>query len=150
MVYPLAIEDLIPHRDRMKLIEDILEITDDGAVTSAVVSERWPLLQNSGVDPIVIIEIVAQTAAVHVSWKRGPCKGEGGGGLLVGIKSADFFMDSIPLRAVLITSVRNLYSAENYTVLEGTVHADGNSVGRVEIQVIRFESGEERPIRSKE
>ena len=150
MVHPLAIEDLIPHRDRMKLIEDILDITDESAVTSATVSERWPLVQNGGVDPIVIIEIVAQTAAVHVSRKRGPCRSDGGGGLLVGIKNADFFTDTIPLHAVLITTVRDLYSAENYTVLEGKVQKDDELIGRVEIQVIRFESGEERPIRSKE
>jgi predicted hotdog family 3-hydroxylacyl-ACP dehydratase len=150
MVYPTAIEDLIPHRDRMKLIEVILDITDDGAVTSAVVSERWPLLRNNGVDPIVIIEIVAQTAAVHVSWKRGACTSEGGGGLLVGIKKADFYTDSIPLHTVLTTTVRSLYSAENYTVLEGAVQEGANPVGRVEIQVIRFESGEDNPIRSEE
>jgi len=149
-VHPLAIEDLIPHRDRMKLIEEILDITDDSAVTSATVSEQWPLVQDGGADPIVIIEIVAQTAAVHVSCKKGPCGSEGGGGRLVGIKNADFFTDSIPLQAVLITTVRDLYSAENYTVLEGTVRQNDELIGRVEIQVIRFESGEERPMRSDE
>jgi predicted hotdog family 3-hydroxylacyl-ACP dehydratase len=136
----MDIEALIPHRGRMKLIDDVLDVNDDSAVTSAIVTERWPLCHGSFVDPIVLIEIVAQTASVHISWKKGADKGVGGGGWIVGIKSADFFLDRIPLHTELITTVRNLYSAENYNVLEGTVTAGKNIIGRIQIQVFRSES----------
>ncbi len=136
----MDIESLIPHRDRMKLINDVVEVNADRAVTSALVSERWPLCRGSFVDPLVLIEIVAQTAGVHISWKKGSDKGAGGVGWIVGIKEADFFLDRIPLQTVLITTVRNLYSAENYNVLEGTVMTGTELLCRVQIQVFRSES----------
>ena len=137
---PMDIESLIPHRDRMKLLNDVIEVNADMAVTSALVSELWPLRNGSFVDPLVLIEIVAQTAGVHISWKKGIDKGGGGQGWIVGIKDADFFLDRIPLQTVLITTVKNLYSAENYHVLEGTVMTGEELLCRIQIQVFRSES----------
>jgi len=139
VAFPIDIEALIPHRDRMKLINDLLDANDDTAVTSSLVSNRWPLCQGSFVDPIVLIEVVAQTAAAHIRWKKGVDKG-GGGGWLVGIKNADFFLDRIPLHTVLITTVKNLSSAENYNVLEGTVMTGTDLLARIQIQVFRSDS----------
>ena len=135
----LDIEKLIPHRGRMKLISDVLDINDHRAVSSSIVSDRWPLCHGSFVDPLVLIEIVAQTAGVHVSWKKGTGKGVGMG-WLVGIKSADFFQDRIPLHAELITTVKNLYSAEKYNVLEGTVVTGTELLCRIQLQVYRSDS----------
>jgi predicted hotdog family 3-hydroxylacyl-ACP dehydratase len=36
---PIDIETLIPHRDRMKLIDDVLEANADKAITSSLVSD---------------------------------------------------------------------------------------------------------------
>jgi predicted hotdog family 3-hydroxylacyl-ACP dehydratase len=135
----LDIEKLIPHRGRMKLIDDVLDINADTAVTSSIVSDRWPLFHGSFVDPVVLIEIVAQTAGVHVSWKKGIEKG-GRLGWLVGIKSADFIQDRIPFHAELITTVKNLYSTEQYHVLEGTVMTGTELLCRVQIQIYRSDS----------
>jgi hypothetical protein len=41
---------------------------------------------------------------------------------------------------VLITTVKNLSGAHNYNVLEGTVTAGTDLLGRIQIQVYRFES----------
>ena len=136
---PLDIEKLIPHRDRMKLINEVLEVNAEVAVTSSFVSDRWPLLQGAFVDPVVLIEIVAQTAGVLISWEKGPDKGEGGAGWLVGVKDADFFQDLIPLHTELISTVKNMYSADGYSVLEGTVRTGTELLCRVQIQVFRSE-----------
>ncbi len=137
----LDIEKLIPHRGRMKLIDNVLDINADTAVTSSLVSDQWPLFSGSSVDPIILIELVAQTAGVHISWKKGDDKGVGSIGWIVGIKSADFFLDRIPLCTPLITTVKNLYCAENYNVIEGKVTSGDALLGRIEIQVFRTESG---------
>ena len=135
----MDIETLIPHRDRMKLINKVLDVTADTAVTSAVVTDRWPLCHESFVDPLVLIEIVAQTAAVQIRMKKG-LDSDMGKGLLVGIKNADFFLDRIPLNTVLVTTVKNLSGAHNYNVLEGTVTAGTDLLARIQIQVLRFDS----------
>jgi predicted hotdog family 3-hydroxylacyl-ACP dehydratase len=135
----MDIETLIPHRGRMKLIDDVLDVNADKAVTLSLVSDRWPLCRGSFVDPIVLIELVAQTAGVHISWKKGVDKGVGEVGWIVGIKNADFFLDHIPLHTALTTTVKNLYSTENYNVLEGTVTAGTDILSRIQIQVFRSE-----------
>jgi len=137
--YP-PVDSLIPHRDRMKLVGEIVELTAESAVTRSVVSSQWPLLREKQVDPLVIIELAAQTSAIHVSWKKGAVHEKGGGGLLVGIKEAEFFLDFLPLEMTLITTIRDMYSFDHYTVLEGIVRTEsGDNVGQVEIQVIRFD-----------
>ena len=40
----IDIEQLIPHRDRMKLIDEVIESDDEKAVTESLVTEKWPVL----------------------------------------------------------------------------------------------------------
>jgi predicted hotdog family 3-hydroxylacyl-ACP dehydratase len=138
----MDIEALIPHRGRMKLIDEILTINTDIAVTCAKASDHWPLYQESFVDPIILIEIVAQTAAIHISWKSKSLKDSGGKGWLVGVKSADFFLDQIPVDTVLISTVRNLDSIDNYNVVNGEVKIGMDIVSRITIQVLRSGQGD--------
>lgn len=133
----MEIEALIPQRDRMKLLDEVVAVNEDIAVTSARVSHRWPLCQGSYVDPIVLIEIVAQTAAVFISCKKGIKTGGSMRGWIVGIKNADFFVDRIPLDTVLIATVKDLYHVDQYSVLDGEVTAAAKPLCRVQIQVFR-------------
>ena len=133
----MDIEALIPHRNRMKLLDDVIAANEESAVTSARVSHRWPLCQGDYVDPIVLIEIVAQTAAVFISCKKGINTRGSRRGWIVGIKNADFFVDRIPLETVLITTVKDLYHLDQYSVLDGEVTAAAKTLCRVQIQVFR-------------
>ena len=137
--YP-PVDSLLPHRDRMKLIDEIVELTAERAVTRSTVTSQWPLVREEKVDSLIIIELVAQTSAIHINRTRGDHgKEDSGGGLLVGVKEAEFFVEFLPQGTILTTSANNMYSLENYTVLEGLVCNEyGANVGRVEIQVIRF------------
>ncbi len=134
---PLDVEKLIPHRDRMKLINEVIEAKGDTAVTSSVVSERWPLCRGMFVDPLVMIELVAQTAAVQISCKPGIDAGVNRMGWVVGIKNVDFFCDRIPLNTILIATVKHMYGAENYDVMAGTVTAGTEILCLIQIQVFR-------------
>ena len=133
----MDIETLIPHRDRMKLLDEVVAANEDSAVTSARVSPRWPLCQGDYVDPIVLIEIVAQTAAVFISCKKGIETDGSRRGWIVGIKNADFFVDRIPVDTVLIATVKDLYHVDQYSVLDGEVTAAAKPLCRVQIQVFR-------------
>ncbi len=133
----MNIEDLIPQRDRMKLLDEVVAANEDVAITSARASDRWPLCRGAYVDPVVLIEIVAQTAAVFISCKKGIKTGSSRRGWIVGIKNADFFVDRIPLDTVLITTVKDLYHLDQYSVLDGEVTAAAETLCRVQIQVFR-------------
>ena len=138
----MDIEELIPHRDRMRLIGEALSIDDDRAATSSIVTEDWPLYRDGSVDALVTIELVAQTAALIEGWKRQQTKRGGTKGWLVGIKGADFRLPRIPLSATLITEVRRDYALEGYAVFEGTVHLGTEVVAVISIQAFRPEEND--------
>jgi predicted hotdog family 3-hydroxylacyl-ACP dehydratase len=134
------IEDLIPHRDRMKLVDEIIEVTEDQAVTVSYPNDQWPLLNNHSVDSLIAVELVAQTAAINIGMKRKKETGEGRGrGWIVGIKNAEFYVGRIQLNTRLVTKARILYSQEAYSVIEGSVNAGEQLVGTVSLQVFREE-----------
>jgi predicted hotdog family 3-hydroxylacyl-ACP dehydratase len=140
---PADIEALIPHRDRMKLIDGILDISDERATTIARVSDRWPLYEAGSVDPVVLIELVAQTAAVHISGRRQSGRNAADRrGWMVGIKKADFFVGSIPVNTILKTIVKSLNAMDYYSVLEGEVYAGADLLCRAQIQVLRESDNE--------
>lgn len=120
----------------MKLIDGVLDQNEEASVTTTRVSDLWPLHRNASVDPLILIEVVAQTAAVHISGRRDGIRAGDRRGWMVGIKNADFFCDRIPVGTSLTAAVKNMYHMENYSVLEGKVHNGTDLLCRIEIQVL--------------
>ena len=139
----IDIEQLIPHRDRMKLIDEIIESDDEKAVTESLVTKKWPLFKETYVNSIIIIELIAQTASVCIGYKELKKKDGklGGKGWLVGIKNASFFLDKIALDSRIITCSKINFNFDNYTQILGTTETDSKLIGEVNLQVMRSESG---------
>ena len=133
------IEDLIPHRERMKLIDTITFVDQEHAVTRATVKESWPLYSGDAVSAIVLIELAAQTAGVCIGWNEkmkseGP-KGEAKG-WLVGIKNARFYVNTIPLDSCIITRSENRLVVENYKEIVSTASVGEKLVGEISLQIL--------------
>jgi predicted hotdog family 3-hydroxylacyl-ACP dehydratase len=135
----IPIEALIPHRDRMRLIDKVLDVDDDKALTAATTSEDWPLYCDGSVDALVTIELVAQTAALLEGWKRLRSGRGGATGWLVGIKSAAFSRPRLPVPAILTTEVTRSYALEGYAVFGGTVRLEDRIVATLSVQAFRSE-----------
>jgi len=135
------IEKLIPHRNRMKLVDRIVEIDAEKAVTISTVKERWPLFKDGCVNPMVLIEIAAQTAGVYVGWnERKKRNGKfSGKGWLVGIKKATFYLDRISLNTRIITSVVKRMDIDHYLQFWGTAKVDSDIIGDVGLQLFWIE-----------
>lgn len=134
----IDIESLIPHREPIKIITEVIELKDDVGITAAVVNERWPLYNGRAVRSLVLIEAIAQTAALVEGYKR---KKEGKGaikGWLVGIKSAEFKQDFIALDTRITVFVKSLYAFENYGVIEGIVKSGDDILLTAVLQAIRL------------
>jgi predicted hotdog family 3-hydroxylacyl-ACP dehydratase len=138
----IAVEELIPHRGRMALIEELLEVDDHSCTTVATVRQSWPLFSGNAVDVLVMVELVAQTACAGGSWKRRRDGNAAGGGWLVGIRNAEFYENRVPLHTRLITQATNQYSLDDYHVFEGTVMDGSTTICRVTIQALRNEQPE--------
>ena len=138
----IRIEDLLPHRDRMLLIDEVLEVTDTTAVTSATVTRQWPLFDGRAVDSLILIELVAQTAGVNNGWVRIKKRGQDSEkkGWLVGIKQSRFFVDSVSLDDLIITRTENQFEYESYRHISGMARIDDVIVGEVSLQLFQTDS----------
>jgi predicted hotdog family 3-hydroxylacyl-ACP dehydratase len=137
-----TIEDLLPHRDRMLLIDEILAVDDKSAVTSAVVNDRWPFFDGKTVNSLVLIELAAQTAGItnglvrikrhgHASEKKG---------WLVGIKESRIYVDSVALNTRIIIRAENQFEYEKYRQVQGTATIGSDLVAEVLLQLIQTET----------
>lgn len=111
----LTLEDLLPHRGPMLLIEKVLEVDATHALTLCRVAQSWPMADAKGVHPLILIELAAQTAGVCNGWDRVRTKGLDSDkmGWLVGIKKTEIFTEYLPFGGEIITSAENRYNFEN-------------------------------------
>lgn len=133
------ITDLIPHRGRMLLIKDIVQVERDEAVSRSVVNDQWPLFDGYAVSPLLVIELVAQTSGLSNGLDRLLKEGHGTEtkGWLVGIKRARLHVDELPLGAEVITRAKNSFKFEGFREIEGLSSIDDEVVGEVTLQVVR-------------
>ena len=137
--FDINIEDLLPHRDRMLLIDEILEVDDRTAVTRATVTDQWPLFDGQAVDSLILIELVAQTAGINNSWVRIKKHGQDSEkkGWLVGIKQSRFFVDSVSLNDLILTRAENHFEYESYRQITGIARIGDDIVGEISLQLIQ-------------
>ncbi len=132
------IKDLLPHRNRMLLVEKILEVNESISVSSAVVGDHWPLVREGLASPIVMVELAAQTAGINNSIHRLQTRGKEDGtmGWIAGVKSAVFHMDSLPVGATLITRTQNSFSFESFREVTGTITLDKTVAAKITLQLV--------------
>ena len=137
-------EDFLPHRGRMKLIDKIIHISSDKAVTESMVTDQWPLFQDCHVSPIVLIELVAQTAGIYIAWNKEREIQRTGTerGWVVGINAASFYTDQIQLKTIISTHTSSKLSVDNYMKINGKAYIRENLVGEIGLQLFWVESGE--------
>jgi len=136
------IENLIPHRGLMKLIDTIITVDRKQAVTRATVKESWPLFVDKAVSPIVLVELAAQTAGVCIGWNE-KMKTDGpetkAAGWLVGIKKARFYDEKIPLGTCLIIQSEIHLIVDNYKEIAATASIDQKPVAEIYLQILQKE-----------
>lgn len=133
------IETLIPHRGTMKLIEKIISVHEDGAVTRAVANRHWPLYNGHSISPLVFIELVAQTSGIKNGMEFKDTYGADAevSGWLVGIKTARFFLQEILPGERFMVEAKNHFVFESYREIKGTVSRKSGIVAEVTLQVIQ-------------
>jgi predicted hotdog family 3-hydroxylacyl-ACP dehydratase len=139
----IDIESYIPHRDPIRLISEVLEIEDEKGVTAATVKADWPLCDGREINPLILVETVAQTAALVEGHKRKREGKTGTKGWLVGIKNAEFNVARIPVDTRLVISVKNMYSFDNYGVIEGIVKSGEKVVATMVLQALRMNNDDD-------
>ncbi len=139
------VEKLIPHRGRMRLVDEILEVDEKGAVTTSIVAENWPLVENGAADCVVLVELVAQTAGISLGWKEHRNKGDDleGTGWIVGVKEASFHCSELPLNSRIVTESEKVFQMELYSEIVGTARMGNEILAEVRLQVVQSGSNVE-------
>ena len=135
----INIEELIPHREPIRIISEVIDISDDFAITGAVVKSSWPLFDMDSVNSLVLIEAIAQTAALVEGYKKKKQGKLGVKGWLVGIKNAEFKQAKILVDTRLVIAIKSLYSFDNYGVIEGTVKSGNDVLVVAVLQALRMD-----------
>ena len=138
----IDLEEYLPHRAGMKLIERVVQADGAEAVTESVVTPHWPLVTDGHVLTLVAVELAAQSASICVGMRakqRDP-QLDGGRGWLVGIKEARFATQAIPVGTCITTRVTIEFSYENYTGINSVVEANGQWIADVQLQVMQSET----------
>ena len=138
----ITIEDLLPHRDTMLLIDEIIEIDDKKAVTASTVTKQWPFFDGQAVNPLVLIELVAQTAGIANGWLRIKKRGKDSNkkGWLVGVKQSRFWVEALSLKTRIITHAENQFEYESYREILGKANIGADIAAEVMVQLIQTDS----------
>lgn len=136
------IDELLPHRGRMRLVDEVIRVDSHTAVTASVVSRKWPLFSQNGVSSIILVELMAQTAGICFGWKAHQKGGDvtEGMGWLVGIKKASFHRATLPVGRRIITKFEKGFDFENYHEVAGHSEMDGIPIGEVHLQIMEAET----------
>lgn len=133
----LALEDLLPQRRPMLLLDTVLAGDSSGALTSSTVRPDWPLAGAEGVDALVLIEIAAQTAGISCSWTRLQQKGPDSEqkGWIVAVKRANLHLAVLPFGAHIRAEGRNTISYGGFQEVAATMFMDDVCIAEVVLQL---------------
>jgi predicted hotdog family 3-hydroxylacyl-ACP dehydratase len=133
----VPVEDLIPQRKPMRLVDKIIKSDTDGTLTQARVANNWPLFESGRLNPLTLIELAAQSGASHMGYthrNKGTLEGRG---YLVGVKQARFFVKGVQIDSVLTTQTRPLVHHAQYLVFESQVFQGRHQMAEVVYQAYR-------------
>jgi predicted hotdog family 3-hydroxylacyl-ACP dehydratase len=124
----LDIEKLIPHRAPMRLVQAITKMDGDSIETEATVLSSWPTAQDGRVRTLVLIELLAQTAATLQGWRERHESQVGQGGLLVGVHEVKLAMPTVAVGTRLRCRARETHGVGNYKAFEGRITGDDDTL----------------------
>jgi len=138
-MHELDIDTLVPHRRPLRLIDEILSVDAHCATTAATVTPDWPSFTAGAVSALLMIELVAQTAAVIGGYKAltAPSPQRVRTGMLVGIKQARFEVDTLSSGTRLVTRATTQALLENFKEIKGTVQIGDKIVGEMALQGVQ-------------
>jgi len=133
----IDLDELIPQRPPMRIIDGITEIDQSGCRTFSTVTNDWPMVVKNSVPGMFLIEAIAQSSAVHTGWTLREQESMGGRGYLVGIREAELNIDRIPVGTGFYTRIKTIRKRNNFGVYDGIVSCNDIVLGSAVIQAFK-------------
>ena len=139
-------EDRLPHRGRLKLLDRLVEVGSKEGRASAVVKPDWPLVTGEAVSSLIAVELVAQACGAVDVWLEGGRSLDGRVGFIVGIKEARLYDQWVPVGAEIEIEVSCPHFLSqptlDYGSFKGAAKVDGRLLAEVSLQVLSPYEGE--------
>ncbi len=136
----IHVEDLIPHRGAMLLVERVIEISEDceNIFAQCTVTEAWPTGSNGNVRALMLLELIAQSAGVLIGWRERQQGTGRGQGLLVGFRRASTGPALIAIGTELLCHAQLDRAIGQFAAFRGTVTDNqGVKLAEAELQAFR-------------
>ena len=135
-----TLEDILPHRGNMLLIDEIVEADETYAVTTSIIKPSYPLTNSSGAKSLLMVELAAQTAGVCHGLDRIKEKGVDSSkmGWLVGIKRAKFHVESIPMGTTVVTRSENVHKYDKLREVSAVIRMGETVIGEITLQLYQL------------
>jgi predicted hotdog family 3-hydroxylacyl-ACP dehydratase len=141
-LHEFTVEDLLPHRGPMLLAKEVLAVDRQRARVSFTVSRSWPLAEPDGVDPLILLELAAQTAGICNGWQRIQTLGRESDamGWLVGIKRAELGIPILPYDRQVLIEAETTHFYGSLREVDCLARMAGQIIGQLTLQVFQAES----------
>lgn len=134
--YP-AIEELLPHRAPMILLDEVVDHDARSIVCRAKVPGTSPFVRDGQMPAVVALEHMAQATAallgLHALAKGGPIRG----GYLVGSRQLDLEIDELAVGDRLEVRAEHVWGEEQFATFACSLHRDGVRVASATLNVLR-------------
>jgi predicted hotdog family 3-hydroxylacyl-ACP dehydratase len=135
--FDFTLEDLLPHRDAMLLVGEILTVEETKATTLCRVATTWPMAEEDSISSLILVEVAAQTAGVCNGWARMQKLGKDSDkmGWLVAVKRADFHVDHLPFGLEVRTEAENTMAFDNFREVTSHIYHEDSLLAEVVLQL---------------
>ncbi len=137
-IFPLP-EELLPQRGNMLLVQEIIHLDAETAISESKVKSSWPFFDDNHIPAIILIEVAAQTAGLSGSWQNRQINDSATStkGWIVGIKKAVFKKEKIALGTVIRARSEVNFSYEQLREASCLLTADGQKLADITIQLFK-------------
>ena len=138
------IEDYLPHRPPMLLIDELVEVSDVRAVVRATIKPDCVFARDGIVHPAAMIEFMAQCCAI-MSTVRPSDKGPRLG-FMISCREVDLWVDSFAVGDKLELTADKIHGQEPLAVFGCTVVRDGAVCATMQLSAVDAELIGNQPV----
>ena len=131
------IEDYLPHRPPMLLIDELVEVNDTKAVVRTTIKPDCVFARDGVVHPAAMIEFMAQCCAILIGARpsgQGPRLG-----FIISCREVNFMVDRFAVGDALVLTAAKIHGQEALAVFNCTVSRDGVTCATMQLSAVDAE-----------
>ncbi len=133
------IDRLIPHREPMQLIQEIVELEAKASCTRITIDKRCTFFEiGKGVPVWIGLEYMGQTAALIAGYQVQQGLAKASLGFLLGTRrytaNVEYFA---PDQVLIVSAKQSAHVGENLATFDCVIHSDGIELANARLSVLR-------------